>query len=53
MKIKIVQGTVVAQKSRKPGEIVECPDPDARNLIALGLAVASSEKVKKPDAGGK
>lgn len=47
MEIKIVVGTVVGQKTRKPGDVVECPDVDARMLIATGQALAANAKAAK------
>ena len=47
MQIKILVGTVVGQKPCKVGDVVECPDGDAKGLIATGQAMAADDKPKK------
>lgn len=49
MRIKMLIGTVVNQKPRKPGDIVECKDADAKGLIATGQAEATNAKVSKQE----
>jgi hypothetical protein len=53
MRIKMVLGTVVGQQRRKPGDVVECPDADAKGLIATGQAVAAGDKAPKKEATDK
>jgi hypothetical protein len=53
MQIKIVTGVVVGQQPRKPGDVVECPDGDAKGLIATGQAIAFDGKQPKKESAGK